>query len=72
MLSNIAEFLFPCAQSKVRISTFGEFIHPLKLPSAYYVSHPVLSPEDKAIYKRTKIPALEGLHSGSGGERDNK
>lgn len=59
MLSNTAEFLLPCAQGKSGNFLFWRIHSPIKeLPSAYYVSDTVLSTEDKAIYKRTKISAL--------------
>ena len=71
-LSNVAEFLLPAHRLKAGISSSGEFIHPLELPSAYYVLDTVLSTEDKTFHKRTKITALRGSHSAGNEEIDNK
>ena len=57
-LATLQNFCSHAHRLKAGISSSGEFIHPLELPSAYYVSDTVLSTEDKAFHKRTKITAL--------------
>lgn len=73
MLSNTAEFLLPCTKAESgNFLIWGIHSSIKELPSAYYVSNTVVSTEDKAIYERTKIPALLGLPSGGGLEIDSK